>query len=1683
MRNTYKVHRAGRRLWGLFFTALLLLSPLLPPAAAATPQVVRVGRFPYENQLSVDAAGNYGGYGYDYLQEIARYTGWRYEFVDAPWGECLDMLARGELDLMGAMMRSPERETLFDFSDLPMLSGYGALVTPLRNEELPYEEFSAFDGLRVGVLADNLQRENFLRYAQAHAFSPVLVEYTTQADMEAALAAGDVSAAVMTNLLHSPTLRVVASFGENDAYFATTKGNDAILSPLNEAMRKIRLADPYFNSKLDQTYYNLQASTLISFTREELSYIQSAPPIPCVYIPAAPPISYFDAEAQTAQGISMDICRLLESRTGLTFSWINAQSAAEAIDLLRRGEALLLPGKYHDTSWAQANGLLLTEPYLPGQMVMVTSPKAGSASVIAVYDDDSQGRLLADAVSGDARILQYPTIIDCMDAVLRGDANTTFVNSTVASYLVNQPQYAGLQTTPIYGYSADVGMAVSARANPLLLSVLNKGLLNISTTEINQVVLSQMKNGRAGALATYLYLHPVEMMLLLSGVFIALVVVLSVSLHNRKRNVKRLKNALYTDALSSFPNYSSLAQEAPALLGQHPEEFTLIYLDIHRFKTINDTFGYESGDQVLIATSHILNQFVASNERFARIYADTFVLLLRTATQADLQQRLLHLSTQLEGLSIRRFSSIKPLFRGGVYPLPREFSTLDKACDRANYAKSSITHPAANTFVFYDDVLRNRVLAEKELESSMTSALERGEFIPFYQPKVNAITEKVVGAEALVRWQHPEKGCLPPGEFLPFYEKNGFIVKIDLAIFEQVCRDIRQWMQAGNRAVPVSVNFSRRHMGNQCLPQTLKDIADRYEVPTSLLEVEITETEELESLDTALEFVDALKAFGFCISIDDYGTGYSSISFLQELPLDTLKLDQKFILNAMKSTKARDIMRHLVASMHQNKIRILCEGIETPQQREFVIGLNCRYIQGYLYSRPLPRTEFEEYLLCHGADMSEALDFIPITNFEERFWHGANDFLVQAIPSWIFCSTMEPGYPVQYISSNFLEDMGYSELEFQVATKGLYVSWVHPDDVAPALRLLEQRQTGDQDLVLQYRLRKKDGSYVWVREINKRVAAEDGRALLLSICTNISDLVELEAEKSRLVETIPGGVGELLFSDAGPIIQQGTDHFYEVLGHTPAEFAALGNNLIRIICPQDLPLAAETLQQILTGGKSSCECVFRIRQQDGRLHWITFRGTVSQKANQLLATVIVYNSDEEMLAKQAAEISRAKLELALALTEHAIFEYNIQSKTVYSHSGFSKYGIADGAAINVPRDLVSSGFVHQDDVEKMRAVQEQIIAGTSRVSYELRVRNRQASQGAAYLWVRITLTTIFDKDNQPAQAVGIVEDIGQQKHLEHAFQREAQYRNALTESSLMAYEFNLTRNTIGRLTGTRGFRLQALCDTLPHPDCYSDVLALATKALVVEADRPTFLRGASREALLQLYRDNVSETEVEYRRITPDGSQLWNTMLVYLVTDPLSGDAIGYAYHRDIHQRKVAEQTWMNQAARDSLTGLYNRSSGERLIQEALTRSTAPQGIQAFLMLDVDTFKEINDTCGHLLGDRLLMEIANVLLRHGGAAGIPVRMGGDEFALLLKNLPDREAARHIAEAIQQDVAAISKTLGMTLATSVSIGISQMPCHGRDFATLYRYADEAMYQAKRGEAPHLLMAECPDESQT
>ncbi|MGO5315616.1 bifunctional diguanylate cyclase/phosphodiesterase [Paraeggerthella sp. LCP19S3_G8] len=387
--------------------------------------------------------------------------------------------------------------------------------------------------------------------------------------------------------------------------------------------------------------------------------------------------------------------------------------------------------------------------------------------------------------------------------------------------------------------------------------------------------------------------------------------------------------------------------------------FSLVALDIEDFRLVNDSFGKARGDELLRYLHKAIADGLREGEASARVTADLFNVMLDD-TDPELVRAWLHeLAERLNAFNRENNAPYFVKLNCGACAVewPCDIVTIR---DRANTARK--TSAAAGGHLcrcsFFSDVDHERLIREKEMENEMDRALERGEFILFLQPKICLESGRTIGAEALVRWDSPKRGLLPPGEFIPFFERNGFVIKIDLAVFEQSCKLIRSWIDAGIEPLPLSVNLSPLHLHDDRFLDAFEEIRKRYDVPAELLEFELTESVAFESLDLLRETVLGIHSLGFRCSMDDFGSGYSSLNVLKDIPVDTLKIDRQFFLG--DESRSEVVVGSVIDLAKKLNMGTIAEGVETIPQVEFLRSTECDAVQGYVFSAPVPVDLFEK---------------------------------------------------------------------------------------------------------------------------------------------------------------------------------------------------------------------------------------------------------------------------------------------------------------------------------------------------------------------------------------------------------------------------------------------------------------------------------------------------------------------------------------------------------------------------------------------------------------------------------------------------------------------------------------------------------------------------------------------------
>ena len=427
-----------------------------------------------------------------------------------------------------------------------------------------------------------------------------------------------------------------------------------------------------------------------------------------------------------------------------------------------------------------------------------------------------------------------------------------------------------------------------------------------------------------------------------------------IEIHQRKSR-RELKRMAYTDDITGFSNFNRFILDSEHWLGGKEHlQYAIVSFDIDKFKAINDLYGFQSGNQLLAAMSETIASHLDIKETFCRVASDDFALLLHYKTTETLTDRLKALREQL---TCRDFD-IPFTLSFGVYLVQEDHLTVNHMYDRADMARKSIKGANGNDIAYFDTVMRNQILREREIENQMDEALASDQFKVYLQPKYSLKTLQPVGAEALVRWLHPEKGLIPPAEFIPLFEKNNFVIKLDFFMFESICKQQRIWMDQGLAPLLISVNFSRKHLSHSDFAGKLMAVVRKYDVPPSCLELEVTESAVFDNIDVLASVFKALNDFGFKISIDDFGTGYSSLNLLKELPVDILKMDKEFFNETTLSRRGEKVVESVIQMAHSLDIKVVAEGVETQDQIDFLKKIGCDIIQGYYFARPMPVKDF-----------------------------------------------------------------------------------------------------------------------------------------------------------------------------------------------------------------------------------------------------------------------------------------------------------------------------------------------------------------------------------------------------------------------------------------------------------------------------------------------------------------------------------------------------------------------------------------------------------------------------------------------------------------------------------------------------------------------------------------------------
>ncbi|MBR4169055.1 MAG: EAL domain-containing protein, partial [Lachnospiraceae bacterium] len=416
------------------------------------------------------------------------------------------------------------------------------------------------------------------------------------------------------------------------------------------------------------------------------------------------------------------------------------------------------------------------------------------------------------------------------------------------------------------------------------------------------------------------------------------------------------------DSMTGLYNAEAFYRKATELIHLNEESmYAVLSADIEKFRLINDKFGIEIGNRCLAYMGKSIREIMPKKSLAKRYQGDTFTVLMEYTSEQDilnfintLTNRMRDNDTLPQGISI--------VF--GIYKVTDKSLPIRLMCDRARTVRRQAKGSIFTNYAVYDDVIRLKMREQAEIEEEMEMALHHHEFMMYLQPQVDVKTGKLSGAEALVRWEHPIKGVMVPAQFLPLFESNGFITRLDRFMWEEACKYLAD-LRKRDIDIPISVNVSRAHVMESDLCRVLTDLVNRYGITTDKLELEITENLFVDDVEELFGQMEELKRRGFKIQMDDFGSGYSSLNMLRKAPVDTLKIDRFFLDEIMSTSRGKIIVEASVKMAKELGLKVIAEGVETEEQLKFLTDAGCDIAQGYYYSKPITVEEFETFIKEH----------------------------------------------------------------------------------------------------------------------------------------------------------------------------------------------------------------------------------------------------------------------------------------------------------------------------------------------------------------------------------------------------------------------------------------------------------------------------------------------------------------------------------------------------------------------------------------------------------------------------------------------------------------------------------------------------------------------------------------------
>lgn len=968
----------GGVVWGLLLWGCVL-------GALGSPRELRVGVYSNEPKVFLDSQGKPSGIFVDLLDLVAAREHWTLRYVPCAWQECLDALRAGDLDLMPDVARSPEREAMYSFHSLPVLQSWSQ-VYGARGQAI--QAMFDLQDKKVAVLKGSVQRSAFASMMESFGIRVALVDAASWLDAFAMVQRGEADAAIANHLFgnfHAAQFGMVDSgivFQPAALYFATGLGrNPDVLQAIDGAVQGWRSgADAQYTEVLrrwggPQPGTQMSAAmwwvvaglavfgflaamatvVLLRRVRERTRHLQASEQKLATILDSVGVFIYIKGRDCRYQYANLHIAELLGRSASEVvgqddFAFFDAASAAQlqANDrrVLEQGERL----EVEEVITHLADGA--TRVYLSVK-IPLRLPDGSIHALCGISTDITERRKAEESMRISA------TVFESFEGMV-----VTGPNQRILKANQSYARLTGYTVEELVGQTPR--MLQSGRHDAGFYENMRRALH--STGAWQGEVWNRRKNGEV-----YPAWITVTAVRSQQG-DITHYVGTQTDISHRKAAEEEIRQLAFYDALTGLPNRRLMldrVQHGLAAAARSGAGGALLFVDLDNFKDLNDTRGHEVGDQLLRQVAARLGGCVRSGDTVARLGGDEFVLLIEglsaqpheAASQAEAVGRAvlqaLGQGYLLGGHTYHSSCSI------GVALYADAQGSVDELLKRGDMAMYQAKGAGRNTLRFFDPRTQAAVTARTALESGLREALRDGQFLLHYQAQISQ-THGMVGAEALVRWQHPQRGLVSPAEFIPVAEASGLIVPLGTWILRTACLQLVEWAQDPRTAHwTLAVNVSARQFRHPHFVDEVLGLLKETGANPQRLKLELTETLLLDDVEDTIGRMTTLRAAGLGFSLDDFGTGYSSLSYLKRLPLDQLKIDQSFVRDLLTDANDASIARTIVMLAQSLDLGVIAEGVETREQCDMLASLGCHMWQGYLFGRPGPA----QSLLAQGSQV------------------------------------------------------------------------------------------------------------------------------------------------------------------------------------------------------------------------------------------------------------------------------------------------------------------------------------------------------------------------------------------------------------------------------------------------------------------------------------------------------------------------------------------------------------------------------------------------------------------------------------------------------------------------------------------------------------------------------------------